>query len=293
MTGDARGPGGNRVCPLPRPESDRLCHDCTAGVARLREIMRRLRDPDAGCPWDVAQDFATIAPYTIEEAHEVADAIAREAWDELAGELGDLLLQVIYHAQMAQERGLFDFETVVCAIADKMVARHPHVFGNDNRDKTAEQQVRDWEAMKATERAVAGPAGTLDGVALALPALTRAVKLQKRAARVGFDWPETGQVADKIAEEARELAEAQAAGDGPSVAEEFGDLLFAMANLARHLSIDPEAALRAANAKFARRFGAIEAALGARGRRPEESDLTEMDALWEAAKRIERAKFPE
>ncbi len=280
--------GSPRTAPLPRAESDALCHDPDAEIARLLEIMRRLRDPATGCPWDIAQDFASIAPYTIEEAHEVADAIARAAWDELPGELGDLLLQTVYHAQMAAERGLFDFSAVVRAIADKMVARHPHVFGAEGPGKTAAQQTRDWEAMKAAERAAAGPRGTLDGVALGLPALTRAVKLQKRAARVGFDWPETGPVADKIAEEARELAEARV-GLGPvEVAEEFGDLLFAMANLARHLGVDPEAALRAANEKFTRRFNSVEEHLATEGRRPEAASLAEMEALWQAAKAQER-----
>ena len=160
--------------------------DPNGGMPRLLEIMRRLRDPETGCPWDIEQDFASIAPYTIEEAYEVADAIEREAWDELKGELGDLLLQTVYHAQMADEAGLFGFDAVADAISDKMVDRHPHVFGTDSRDKSAEQQTRDWEAQKARER---GAAGTLDGVALGLPALLRAVKLQKRAARVGFDWP--------------------------------------------------------------------------------------------------------
>lgn len=281
--------GAPRTAPLAQADSDALCHDPDGGIARLLEIMRRLRDPETGCPWDIAQDFASIAPYTLEEAHEVADAIAREAWGELPGELGDLLLQTVYHAQMAAERGLFDFAAVVRAIADKMVARHPHVFGDASRDKTAAQQTRDWEAMKAAERAAAGPRGTLDGVALGLPALTRAVKLQKRAARVGFDWPETGPVADKIAEEARELAEARARLGPAEVAEEFGDLLFAMANLARHLGVDPEAALRAANAKFFRRFNAVEARLAAGGKRPEAAGLAEMDALWEAVKAEERS----
>ncbi|MEL6645049.1 MAG: nucleoside triphosphate pyrophosphohydrolase [Pseudomonadota bacterium] len=262
--------------------SDELVHDPNGGLPRLLEIMRRLRDPDGGCPWDIAQTFSTIAPYTIEEAYEVADAIAREAWDELEGELGDLLLQTVYHAQMATERGLFDFARVANAVSDKMVARHPHVFGDASRDKTAEQQTRDWEAQKARER---GRAGTLDGVALGLPALMRAVKLQKRAARVGFDWPDTGDVLDKMVEEAQELA-AETTPDKQF--EEYGDLLFVMANLARHLEIDPEAALRAANAKFTRRFEAIEAALADSGRRPEDSDLAEMDALWDAAKAAER-----
>lgn len=263
--------------------SDDLVHDPDGGMPRLIEIMRRLRDPVSGCPWDIEQDFSTIAPYTIEEAHEVADAIEREAWDELRGELGDLLLQTVYHAQMAAERDLFGFDDVVRGIADKMVARHPHVFGEENREKSAEQQTRDWEAHKAKER---GAAGVLDGVALGLPALMRAVKLQKRAARVGFDWPSTDEVIDKIVEEAAEL---RAETDKAKQAEEFGDLLFVMANLARHLDIDPEAALRGANAKFTRRFRAIEAALADRGKRPEDSGLAEMDALWNAAKAAERA----
>ncbi|MFC0812012.1 nucleoside triphosphate pyrophosphohydrolase [Paracoccus panacisoli] len=248
--------------------------------------MAALRDPETGCPWDIEQDFASIAPYTIEEAHEVADAIAREAWDELPGELGDLLLQVVFHAQMADEAGMFGFADVARAISDKLVARHPHVFGTESRDKSAAQQVKDWEAIKATERAAKAEKGVLDGVALGLPALTRAIKLQNRAARVGFDWPSADEVLDKLAEETAEL---RAATDPAHRAEEFGDLLFVMANLARHLDIDPEAALRDANAKFTRRFAAIEAALAADGRRPEDSTLAEMDALWDAAKAAERA----
>ncbi|WP_372892681.1 nucleoside triphosphate pyrophosphohydrolase [Rhodosalinus sp.] len=259
------------------------------GLSRLRAIMARLRDPETGCPWDIEQDFASIAPYTIEEAHEVADAIAREAWDELEGELGDLLLQVVYHAQMAEEAGLFDFDSVAQTIADKMVERHPHVFGAESRDKSAAQQTRDWEAVKAAERAARAETGVLDGVALGLPALTRAVKLQKRAARVGFDWPEAGAVLDKIAEEAAELTEARDRLGAAEIAEEFGDLMFVMANLARHLGVDPEEALRGANTKFTRRFNAIESALHAKGKAPQDSDLAEMDALWEAAKRAERA----
>ncbi len=257
-------------------------------LARLLEIMRRLRDPDTGCPWDIEQDFHSIAPYTLEEAYEVFDAIEREAWDELEGELGDLLLQVVYHAQMGAEAGLFDFHSVARRISDKMISRHPHVFGNESRDKSAAQQTADWERIKAAERAGARKAGVLDDVALALPALTRAVKLQKRAARVGFDWPDTGQVVDKITEEARELVEARDSGDTNHLHEEFGDLLFVMANLARHLNIDPEAALRDANAKFTRRFGEIERRLAAQGRRPEQSDLAEMDALWNAVKEGEK-----
>ncbi|MEO1153670.1 MAG: nucleoside triphosphate pyrophosphohydrolase [Pseudomonadota bacterium] len=262
--------------------SDALVHDPSGGLPRLLEIMRRLRDPETGCPWDIEQDFGTIAPYTIEEAYEVADAIAREDWAELEGELGDLLLQTVYHTQIGAERDLFTFDSVANAVSDKMVARHPHVFGDASRDKSADQQTRDWETQKAQER---GTAKTLDGVALGLPALTRAVKLQKRAARVGFDWPETAQVLDKVVEEAQELAVETSHG---KQFEEFGDLMFVMANLARHLKIDPEEALRAANAKFTRRFEAIEAALAADGRRPEDSDLAEMDALWDAAKAAER-----
>lgn len=268
---------------------DALVHDPEGGMERLLEIMRRLRDPETGCPWDVAQDFTTIAPYTIEEAHEVADAIARQAWDELRDELGDLLLQPVYHAQMAQEAGLFDFNAVVRGIADKMVARHPHVFGTENRDKSAEQQTADWERIKAGERAAKAQGGVLEGVALGLPALTRAVKLQKRAARVGFDWPSTEEVLDKIIEESRELVEARSSLGPEEIAEEFGDLLFVMANLARHLNIDPEAALRATNTKFTRRFRYIEAALAARGKQPAEFTLAEMDVLWNDAKAVERS----
>jgi ATP diphosphatase len=260
-----------------------------AGIDRLLSIMARLRDPDAGCPWDIEQDFASIAPYTIEEAHEVADAIERQAWDELKGELGDLLFQTVFHARMAEEAGLFDFADVATAISDKMVARHPHVFGSESRDKTAAQQTLDWERVKADERATRDEAGVLDGVALALPALMRAVKLQKRAARVGFDWPSTDEVLAKLTEEAAELVEARESLGPDEIFEEFGDLLFVAANLARHLKIEPEAALRAANAKFTRRFRAIEAALAARGRRPEDSDLAEMDALWTIAKQDEKA----
>ncbi len=257
-------------------------------AARLRAIMRALRDPRTGCPWDIEQDFTSIAPYTIEEAYEVADAIEQGDWDGLLGELGDLLLQVVYHAQMAEEAGHFTFADVARAVCDKMVSRHPHVFGDASRDKSADDQVRDWEAVKAAERAARAQGGVLDDVALGLPALMRAVKLQKRAARVGFDWPETAQVLDKMLEEAQELVAARAALSEADMSEEFGDMLFVMANLGRHLGVDPEAALRAANAKFTRRFRAIEAALADQGRRPEDSDLAEMDALWDAAKRDEK-----
>ena len=267
-------------------ESDRLVHDPMGGMPRLLEIMARLRDPVSGCPWDIEQTFATIVPYTLEEAHEVADAIERAAWDELPGELGDLLLQVVYHAQMAKDAGLFGFDAVVRAISDKMVARHPHVFGDEDRNKSAAQQTADWEKIKAAER---GPVRVLDGVAMGLPALTRAVKLQNRAARVGFDWPSTDEVLAKLREEMAELVEARETLGEAEVAEEFGDLLFVMANLARHMKVDPEAALRAANAKFSRRFERIEDWLAEDGKRPADSDLKEMDDLWNRAKAEEKA----
>jgi nucleoside triphosphate diphosphatase len=263
---------------------DPLIHNTDAGIERLLEIMRRLRDPDTGCPWDIEQDFSSIAPYTIEEAYEVADAIERSSWDEMEGELGDLLLQTVYHTQMGDEAGYFSFQSVVRNISDKMVARHPHVFGDESRDKSADQQTRDWEAIKAAERAGKAQKGTLDGVAVGLPALLRAYKLQKRAARVGFDWPDAGHVIDKIAEEAAELVEARDRLSQEAVEEEFGDLMFVMANLGRHLGVEPEAALRRANAKFVRRFEGIEVKLGERGKRPEDSDLEEMDALWDEVK---------
>jgi len=266
------------------PTDDPPIHDPDGGLPRLAAIMARLRAPVGGCPWDLEQDFDSIAPYTIEEAYEVADAIARRDWPGLRGELGDLLFQSVYHARMAEEAGHFTLDDVVRAISDKMVARHPHVFG-DAAERDAAGQTRAWEDQKARERAARAQTGILDDVPLALPALMRAVKLQKRAARVGFDWPDIGPVLDKIVEEARELASAPDA----ERFEEFGDLLFVMANLARHLQIDPEAALRAANAKFTRRFRFIEAALAARGRSPADSDLAEMDVFWNAAKAAERS----
>lgn len=267
--------------------SDHLVHDRTAGIDRLLAIMAALRDPATGCPWDIEQTFATIAPYTLEEAHEVADAIERQDWGDLRGELGDLLFQTVYHAQMAAEAGHFSFADVVSAISDKMITRHPHVFGDQSRDKTADQQTRDWEAQKAKER---GNARTLDGVALSLPALTRAVKLQNRAARVGFDWPTTGEVLDKLVEEAREVVEARDTLSHDALTEEVGDLLFVMANLARHLKVDPEAALRSASQKFTRRFARIEDWLAEANRKPADSDLAEMDALWNRAKAEEKAR---
>ncbi|MGB3243712.1 MAG: nucleoside triphosphate pyrophosphohydrolase [Sulfitobacter sp.] len=270
--------------------ADDLIHNSEAGIERLLEIMRRLRDPETGCPWDIEQDFASIAPYTIEEAYEVADAIEREDWKELEGELGDLLLQSVYHTAMGEEAGHFTFQSVVRNISDKMVARHPHVFGNESRKKSAQQQTADWEAIKAQERAGKALGGTLDGVAVGLPALLRAMKLQKRAARVGFDWPSTDQVIDKITEEASELIEARDTLTQTEIEEEYGDLLFVMANLGRHLGLDPEAALRSANAKFTRRFEGVEALLAAKGITPADSNLAEMDALWDAVKDGERRK---
>ena len=259
---------------------------------RLIEIMARLRDPEGGCPWDIEQTFASIAPYTIEEAYEVADAIERGDMAELKEELGDLLLQVVYHARMAEEAGAFAFTDVAGAIADKMIRRHPHVFGQDEV-KDAESQTRRWEEIKAAERAAKGEgrpdaAGALDGVPLGLPALTRAAKLTRRAARVGFDWPSTAEVMDKLREEVAELEVEIAAGDLAKARAELGDLMFVCANLARKLDVEPETALRAANAKFERRFAHIERRLAEQGRTPGESDLAEMDALWDDAKAVER-----
>ena len=282
-------PASSHSRPLPRQQSDTLIHDPAGGLPRLLEIMARLRDPQTGCPWDIEQSFASIAPYTIEEAYEVADAIEREDWASLEGELGDLLLQSVYHAQIGEEAGLFSFASITDAISDKMVARHPHVFGTESRDKSAEQQTQDWERIKAAERADKAEPRVLDGVALGLPALARAVKLQKRAARVGFDWPSTDEVLDKIVEEARELVEARDRLTEAEQTEELGDLLFVMANLARHLKIDPEAALRAANRKFSRRFGRIEDFLAESGKTPAQSNLEEMDALWDRSKAEEKA----
>ncbi len=278
---------------MPTISHDPIIFDPNGGMSRLLAIMRALRDPNTGCPWDIEQDFNSIAPYTIEEAYEVADAIQRGDWPDLEGELGDLLLQTVYHTQIGGELGHFDFDSVVRAISDKMIARHPHVFGDANRDKSAEQQTRDWEAIKAAERAQKPQSGevkkrTLDGVAGNLPALLRAIKLQNRAARVGFDWPSTTQVLDKLVEETQELVEAKTEKTQKDVEEEFGDLLFVMANLARHLDIDPEAALRAANTKFSRRFNSVEDKLAAIGKSPEQSNLQEMDALWDAVKRDEK-----
>jgi nucleoside triphosphate diphosphatase len=258
--------------------------DTERAVIRLLEIMRRLRDPASGCPWDVEQDFATIAPNTIEEAYEVAGAIEHQDWPALKEELGDLLLQVVFHARMAEERGLFAFQDVVLAITDKMVRRHPHVFGDNCGFKTAAAQTRAWEEHKTRERA-GRKTGLLDDVPAALPALLRALKLQQRAATVGFDWDSVPKVVEKIAEEAAEIAEAQKNGaPADRLQDEIGDLLFAMANLARHLGVDPETALRSTNSKFIRRFRHIEGALAQQDRPLAEASLDEMEALWQAAK---------
>ncbi len=275
---------------LPPSNVETIIHDPDGGLERLREIMRRLRDKKSGCPWDIVQSFTSIAPYTIEEAYEVADAIQRGSMEELAGELGDLLLQVVYHSQMAEEEGAFDFDDVARGISDKMVHRHPHVFGDQNRDKTPELQTRDWEEIKATERRARGEVreSALDGVATALPGLTRAVKLQNRAARVGFDWPHRDDVLDKLVEEANELSAEVETGSSDAIEDEFGDLLFVVANLARHLDIDPEAALRRTNSKFERRFRIIEDRLSAQGKTPPEASLEEMDAIWNEVKRQEK-----
>ncbi len=266
-------------------------------IEELLTVMARLRDPDTGCPWDLRQSFATIAPYTIEEAYEVADAIGRQDLDALKDELGDLLLQVVYHAQMAAEAERFGFADVVDAITRKMIRRHPHVF--DDQSLRQEFLASDlWQRIKAEEKAERGDArqgSRLDDVPLALPALTRAVKLQTRAAEVGFDWPSLGPVLAKAEEEIAELKTAIAGSEGEGeknhakrVAEEFGDLLFVMANIARHLRVDPEAALRDANAKFVRRFESIEAALASEGRKPEDATLEEMNQLWDEAKAAEK-----
>ncbi len=259
------------------------------GIDRLLAVMRRLRDPETGCPWDVEQSFATIAPYTIEEAYEVADAIAREDWNALPGELGDLLLQVVYHAQMGAEQARFDFDSVAHGIADKMVERHPHVFGADEvESSTALKAI--WEERKAAERASkGGDASVLADVPLGFPALTRALKLQKRAARVGFDWGAAAPILAKVKEEIAELEDAVARELPASERElELGDLLFTIVNLARHLEVDPEAALRATNAKFERRFRGMEAAAAADARPMAEMSLDELEALWTAAKSAER-----
>jgi ATP diphosphatase len=260
-------------------------------IARLIEIMAALRTPGSGCPWDLEQNFRTIAPYTLEEAYEVADAIARGDLDDLKDELGDLLLQVAFHARMAEEQGAFDFGGVVETVTAKLVRRHPHVFA-DADGKTAKAVEGLWERIKSeekTERGEAGPTGALAGVPVALPALTRALKLQNKAGQVGFDWNDPRAVLAKIREEADEIeAELDRSAKGEAAAE-VGDLLFAVVNLARHLGADPEDVLRQTNLKFERRFAAIERALAARGKTPKDATLAEMDALWDEAKAAEKA----
>jgi ATP diphosphatase len=261
-------------------------------IGRLLEIMAALRTPKTGCPWDLEQSFATIAPYTLEEAYEVADAIARGDLTNLKEELGDLLLQVVFHAQMAEEQGAFDFGDVVQAITEKLIRRHPHVFG-DERSQTPDQVKGLWERIKTEEKAARKKGTEVDsalaGVPVALPALTRALKLQEKASRVGFDWSDPRAALCKIREEADEVEDALngPAADKTNAAAEVGDLLFAAVNLARHLRADPEALLRQTNQKFERRFAAIETALAAKGKAPQNATLVEMDALWDEAKRAE------
>ena len=264
--------------------------DPSRALERLLGIMAALRTPGTGCPWDLEQTFSTVAPYTIEEAYEVADAIRRENLADLRDELGDLLLQVVFHARMAEEAGAFAFGDVVTAISEKLVRRHPHVFAN-SRDLSPEAVERLWEQIKGDERVARGaaaPAGQLDGVPVALPALTRAEKLTRKAAAIGFDWPDANQVVAKIREEVGEVADALASGSREAIEDELGDLLFAAANLARHAGLDAEAAARRANAKFERRFRAVEAALAGQGRSLDDANLDEMERLWAEAKRAER-----
>jgi len=265
-------------------------------ISRLLEIMAALRTPGSGCPWDLEQNFGSIAPYTIEEAYEVADAITRGDLGDLRDELGDLLLQVVFHARMAQEQGAFDFGDVVAGITAKLVRRHPHVFGEAGK-LSVEGVNRLWERIKAQEKAeqqagrpMQEPTGALAGVPANLPALTRALRLQAKASKVGFDWKDPLAVLRKIREEADEIEAELAAGEGPRAGAEVGDLLFAVVNLARHLDRDPEGILRATNSKFERRFAAVERALAERGKSPEQSSLAEMDALWDAAKVVEKAE---
>jgi ATP diphosphatase len=257
-------------------------HDVPDGLPRLRAVLARLRDPVTGCAWDLAQTHASIAACAVEEAYEVVDAIERGDADDLKGELGDLLLQVVYHSRLAEEDGAFDLDDVACAVAAKLITRHPHVFAG--ADATADF----WEAGKAAERAARGTQGALEGVALALPALVRADKLQRRAARVGFDWPDTKGVIAKIAEEATEIADARERLGQDAVAAEVGDLLFAVANLARHLGVDPEAALAGTNARFTRRFAAMERMVASGGGLMEDAGLMRLEELWQAAKAEER-----
>ena len=265
-------------------------------MARLLEIMAALRTPGTGCPWDLQQNFKSIVPYTLEEAHEVAETIEQGDMDALKSELGDLLFQVVFYARLAQEQNLFDFSDVVDTINDKMVRRHPHVFAEQDKALASEDIEGQWERIKAAEKATGGQASqkvknsVLDGVPLTLPALSRAIKLQNKAARVGFDWPSLAPVFDKMREELQEL-EHEIDNQSPPerIEDEFGDVLFVVANVARHLKIDPEQALRLANNKFVRRFEVIEELLSAAGKTPQESDLEEMEGFWQIAKQREKA----
>ena len=253
-------------------------------IKKLQEIMVKLRDPDEGCPWDQQQDFASIAPYTIEEAYEVADAIARDDYAGLRSELGDLLFQVVFHARMAEESGYFDFDDVVAGICDKMTRRHPHVFGDAEQRAQGTTEGR-WEQIKTAERTKDSDQSALAGVAKALPALKRAQKLGKRAASVGFDWPDRQGVRAKIHEELGELEQAVDLRNSEKIEEEFGDMLFAVVNLARHLEVDPEQALRSANDKFERRFRDMERAIATTGKSPKEYSLESLEKEWRAAKK--------
>lgn len=256
-------------------------------ITRLLGIMSRLRDPQHGCPWDLKQSYATIVPYTLEEAYEVADAIARESFDELKDELGDLLFQVVFYAQIAKEEGRFEFDDCVAAICDKLERRHPHVFGNLSADATdtlnAEKVLQNWEALKSNERKESGLHSVLDNIPQAMPALSRAYKLQKRCANVGFDWPNVEGCWDKVKEEILEVEQTQAGSE--ELAEELGDLMFALVNVVRKHKLDPEAVLRAANGKFETRFRKVEQALAAAGKTAQQSNLDEMEALWQVVKK--------
>lgn len=254
-------------------------------LSRLLQIMARLRDPQQGCPWDLQQSFSSIAPYTIEEAYEVADAIERNQMPELCDELGDLLFQVVFHARMAEEAGHFGFDDVVAAICDKLERRHPHIFGDAERT-SADGTLRAWEELKRQERAASGKQGVLDGVPQALPALTRANKLGKRAATVGFEWPDVCGALDKLEEELAELRHEVAAGNQAAMHAEIGDVLFSIVNLSRYLRVDPEQALRSSNTKFERRFAFIEQELARSGSAPHQASLEQMDVLWERAKQM-------
>lgn len=268
-----------------QPQEQDPAATSTDHIARLLNIMAKLRDPSSGCPWDLKQTYSTIVPYTLEEAYEVADAIARGSFDELKDELGDLLFQVVFYAQMAQEEGRFQFADCVKAICDKLERRHPHIFGTVLAED-ADTVLKNWEALKSAERQQAGQHSVLDNIPQAMPALSRAYKLQKRCANIGFDWPDVAGCWDKVKEEILEVEQTTAAS--PELAEELGDLMFALVNVVRKHKLDPEAVLRAANSKFEQRFRLVEQALVALGKTPEQSDLAEMDALWQQVKQLSR-----